>query len=252
MRNEGPKLLMISLLALSVLGFLTCELPIVGGIVSIIILLGVAVYLLWREYKRWTFPVPFIEPNEDQRALISDYFEQVEEVGKKFKVRPMGVILCLVELFFLVIAYGVTKQGESEVIGLVFILSAISIGILITVYYIRDHRDTSRFRDYKIGKVEFYDSCYVHTWSPSTSMYTSFFGKSYETEVITAYYVFVRSYDGETMRLKVPYQVHCNVAANSTGVGYLIKYRHKFGLFDIYDFVPEDRSNGNIRRRKFY
>ncbi len=28
-----------------------------------------------------TFPAPFIDPNEEQRALISDYFEQVEEAG---------------------------------------------------------------------------------------------------------------------------------------------------------------------------
>lgn len=70
-------------------------------------------------------------------------------------------------------------------------------------------------------------------------MYKSAFGESFEEKYITPHYVFVSNYAGKKLKVKVPSHVYNYVTIRSCGEGYLVKYRHKSGIFDVYDFVPK-------------
>lgn len=247
MRNEGPKFLIIVCLILSGMGFLAAEFPIAGCIVFVLGVIGVIGYGIWIEYKRLTFPVPFIEPNEKQKALISYYFEQVEESGHKVKTKPLGLILLFIFTFLSLIVLNIGEKKEYFWFSLISV--CVILGIFIAIRYILAHRDTSRFEGYKIAKVEFYDSSYSSSYSTNTFLFNAVYGKDYVTEHMVTYYVFIRSYDGETMKLRVPFHVHNYLAAQSGGMGYLIKYRKKRGMFDLYDFVPEYNDGRFINRK---
>lgn len=242
MKNEGFKILIILFLSLSLMGLLAKILPINFDILLAIGLVGWGIYELWVLIRKLTFPFVYIKPNDEQDAMVSDYLEKIDEAGKKVKMNPIGVILVGISILLVFIIF---DRGR---MSLQFWIAGISAGVFFCLvnlgYYISKHRNMARFAEYKLTKVEFYNSSYIELYDRNKYIYKPIWGSSYENDIII-YYVFVR-FNGRKMKLRVAPHVYRRVRAESYGVGYLVKYRNRPGIYDVYDFIPESRKR--IRR----
>jgi len=202
-------------------------------------IVGFGLYSLWTVIRKLAFEVVYVEPNEAQQALVSDYFDQVDETQKKVKVSPLGVAFAASSIFLIML---VVSGGQLNIqFWISLIASYVVIGGIFFGFYISYRRNLANYMDYKVAKVEFYDSSYIRLYSPNDHLYRNVFGQTFVKDT-TPYYVHVR-FNGKKIKLRVSEHVYDLVTAESCGVGYLVKYRRRFGFYDVYDFVPECRKN---------
>ncbi len=229
MGKEKIKSTLLGIIPLLVVMFILSRLvsTVVYCIILFAIVLGGVFLLSYRFISKRQVEsyVAFIEPSNEQYAMISSYYERVLGMVRKSKKEP----LLMFPLFLLV---ALVVFGWRAMFGLYpeFLKTlCATFGVFSLIEYVGKHNysmenaiEELKASDFGVARVEFFDTACVRDFR---------YNRDY-------YYVFVR-YSEKTMKLFIPLNVYSHVKSKQSGVGYLIKNSRGRGVFGRYDFIPE-------------